>query len=79
MTTTTNKRVRIVRKEKDGITLDFKGDLGLKKASWEEFNKMYEFCPDSNLYCILKPDWQNKIKEAGELLDAALIHYLQID
>ena len=79
MTTTTNKRVRIVRKEKDGITLDFKGDLGLKKASWEEFNKMYEFCPDNNLYCILKPDWQNKMKEARELLDSALIHYLQID
>jgi hypothetical protein len=79
MTTTINKRVRIVRKEKDGITLDFKGDLGLKKAPWEEFNKMYEFCPDNNLYCILKPDWQEKMKEAGELLDAALIHYLQID
>ena len=77
--TTTSNRVRVIRKEKDGITLDFKGDIGLKKASWEEFNKMYEFCPDDKFYCILKPEWQDKMKEARELLDTALIHYLQID
>jgi hypothetical protein len=40
MTTTNNRvRIRIVREEKDGITLDFKGDLELKKISWEEFNE----------------------------------------
>lgn len=79
MTTVTNKRVRIVRKEKDGITLDFKGEIGLKKESWEEFKKMYDFCPDNNLYCVLKPEWQEKMKKAGELLDTALIYYLQVD
>ena len=75
----TNNKVRIVKKEKDGITLRF-DNLGNKKASWEEFNKMYEFCPDTNnLYCTLKPEWQEKMKKAGELLNSALIYYLQID
>jgi hypothetical protein len=79
MSIVTNNRVRIVNKSKDGITLDFKGDLGLKKATWEEFNKMYEICPDNNKWCILKSEWQEKMKKADNMLNSALIHYLQID
>ena len=79
MSTVTNNRVRIVNKSKDGITLDFKGGLGLKKVTWEEFNKMYEICPDNNKWCVLKSEWQEKMKKADNMLNAALIHYLQID
>jgi hypothetical protein len=73
------KRVRIVNKSKDGITLDFKGDLGKKKASWEEFNKMYTICQDDKMYCEVKPEWVEKLEKADKLLNLALVHYLQVD
>ncbi len=75
----TKNRVRIVNKSKETITLDFKGNIGLKTSKWDEFNKMYEICPDDKRYCILKPEWKERIEKAGKLLDQALIYYLQVD
>jgi len=34
-------RTRIVNKTKDSITLDYKGDIGKKTTTWEEFNETY--------------------------------------
>ena len=75
----TEKRVRIVNKSKDGITLDFKGSIGLKKSGWDEFNKMYEICLDDKRYCVLRPEWKERMEKAGKLLNEALVYYLQID
>jgi hypothetical protein len=36
-----NNRVRIINKTKEGCILDFKGSVGQKYITWEEFKKIY--------------------------------------
>lgn len=74
-----NQRLRIVNKSKDGITIDFKGELGLKKSTWDEFNKMYIICKDDKRYCILNPEWEKRMSEAKKMIDDCMIYYLQVD
>lgn len=73
------QRIRIVNKSKDGITLDFKGNIGLKTSSWEEFNKMFIICEDNKKYCTPNKEWVEKRDKAQELIQEALIYYLQVD
>lgn len=75
----TDNRVRIVNKSKDCITLDFKGEIGIQKSTWEEFNKIYEICQDDKRYCTIRPEWQKRLNEAEELICDAMVHYLQVD
>lgn len=75
----TIQRIRIVNKSKDGITLDFKGEVGLKKSSWEEFNKLFVICEDDKIYCTMNKKWLEKMSKTQELIQAALIFYLQVD
>ena len=35
-------RTRIVNKAKTSVTLDYKGNIGKKTITWEEFNEIYE-------------------------------------
>ena len=35
-------RTRIVNKTKTSVTLDYKGNIGKKTTSWEEFNEIYD-------------------------------------
>ena len=65
----TIQRIRIVNKSKDGITLDFKGEVGLKKSSWEEFNKLFEICEDDKKYCVPKKEFVEKINKMEIILD----------
>jgi hypothetical protein len=71
------KKVRIINKSKDSITLDL--GIQIVKATWREFNKMYVICEDNKNYCIINPEWQKRLDEAQKLVNEAMIYYLQVD
>ena len=71
------KKVRIINKSKDSITLDL--GIQIVKATWKEFNKMYVICEDNKNYCIINPEWQKRLDEAQKLVNEAMIYYLQVD
>lgn len=73
------KKLRIVNKSKDSVTLDFKGDIGIVKTTWTEFNKMYVICEDNKNYCIVNPEWQKRLDDAQKLVEESMVYYLQVD
>lgn len=42
METNKKPRTRIVNKTKTSVTLDYKGNIGKKTITWEEFNEIYD-------------------------------------
>ena len=69
-------RVRIINKSKDGVMLDFKGEIGVKKASWEEFNKIYQVCADNPMFAEPTDEYQKKLDEIEERINNAVVHFI---
>lgn len=69
-------RVRIINKSKDGVMLDFKGEIGVKKASWEEFNKIYQVCTDNPMFAEPTDEYQKKLNEIEERINNAVVHFI---
>ena len=74
-------RFRIVNKTKDSVTLDFKGDLGKKTTTWEEFNEVYNIVdkiwavPNDNAWKKL----QKQQEEFQKIVDKAVTFVILAD
>ena len=74
-------RTRIVNKTKDSVTLDFKGDIGKKTTTWEEFNEIYDIVdkiwavPNDNAWEKL----QKQQEEFQKIVDKAVTFVVLAD
>lgn len=69
-------RVRIINKSKDGVIIDFKGEIGLKKTTWEEFNKIYQICADNPMFAEPTDEHQKLLDEINEHINTAVVHFI---
>lgn len=69
-------RVRIINKSKDGVVIDFKGEIGLKKTTWEEFNKIYQICADNPMFAEPTDEHQKTLDEINEHINTAVVHFI---
>ena len=66
-----NKKLRIVKKEKDGITIKENGTS--VKFSWDEFNAGYNII--DNVYAVMNDKMVEQMTQLDELIDTATIAY----
>ena len=75
-TTRKKLRVRIIHKSKDGLMLDFKGEIGVKKTTWEEFNKIFQVCEDNPMFAEPTDEHQKKLDLVEEHINNAVVHFV---
>ena len=66
-----NKKIRIVKKEKDGITLKVNGTS--VKFSWDEFNDGYNII--DNVYAVMNDKMVEQMTQLDELVNTATTAY----
>ena len=66
-----NKKLRIVKKEKDGITI--KGNGTSVKVSWDEFNAGYNIV--DNVYAVMNDKMVEQMTQLDDLIDTATTAY----
>ena len=66
-----NKKIRIVKKEKDGITLKENGTS--VKISWDEFNDGYNIV--DNVYAVMNDKMVEQMTQLDDLIDTATTAY----
>ena len=66
-----NKKLRIVKKEKDGITIKENGTS--VKFSWDEFNAGYNIV--DNVYAVMNDKMVEQMSQLDELIDSAITAY----
>ena len=66
-----NKKIRIVKKEKDGITLKVNGTS--VKFSWDEFNDGYNIV--DNVYAVMNDKMVEQMTRLDELVNTATTAY----
>ena len=66
-----NKKLRIVKKEKDGITIKENGIS--VKFSWDEFNAGYNIV--DNVYAVMNDKMVEQMTQLDELIDTATTAY----
>lgn len=66
-----NKKIRIVKKEKDGITLKKNGTS--VKFSWDEFNDGYNIV--DNVYAVMNDKMAEQMTQLDELVNTATTAY----
>ena len=66
-----NKKLRIVKKEKDGITIKENGTS--VKFSWDEFNDGYNII--DNVYAVMNDKMVEQMTQLDELVDTATTAY----
>ena len=66
-----NKKLRIVKKEKDGITIKENGTA--VKFSWDEFNDGYNII--DNVYAVMNDKMVEQMSQLDELIDSAITAY----
>ena len=66
-----NKKLRIVKKEKDGITIKENGTS--VKFSWDEFNAGYNIV--DNVYAVMNDKMVEKMTQLDDLVDTATTAY----
>ena len=66
-----NKKLRIVKKEKDGITIKENGTS--VKFSWNEFNAGYNIV--DNVYAVMNDKMVEQMSQLDELIDSAITAY----
>ena len=66
-----NKKLRIVKKEKDGITIKENGTS--VKFSWDEFNAGYNII--DNVYAVMNDKMVEQMTQLDELIDSAITAY----
>jgi len=69
------KRFRILKKEKDGVTLNMGGHVS--KYSWDDFNQNMEMV--DKFYAVAKPEVIQKEEEVEMYLTMATLAFLRID
>lgn len=69
-----NRKFRIVKKEKDGITIKESGTF--VKFSWDEFNSGYNIV--DNVYAVMNDKMLEKMNQLDELIDTATTTYFII-
>ena len=66
-----NKKLRIVKKEKDGITIKENGTS--VKFSWDEFNAGYNIV--DNVYAVMNDKMVEQMTQLDDLIDTATTAY----
>ena len=66
-----NKKLRIVKKEKDGITIKENGTS--VKFSWDEFNDGYNII--DNVYAVMNDKMVEQMSQLDGLIDSAITAY----
>ena len=66
-----NKKLRIVKKEKDGITIKENGTS--VKFSWDEFNAGYNIV--DNVYAVMTDEMAEQMTQLDDLIDTATTAY----
>lgn len=66
-----NKKLRIIKKEKDGITIKENGTS--VKFSWDEFNAGYNIV--DNVYAVMNDKMVEQMSQLDELIDSAITAY----
>lgn len=66
----TKPRTRIVHKSKDGVTLDFKGDIGQVTTSWDEFNQIYNI--EDKIWAVFNDAAWEKVQERQKKVNEAI-------
>ena len=66
-----NKKLRIVKKEKDGITIKENGTS--VKFSWDEFNDGYNII--DKVYAVMNDKMVEQMSQLDELIDSAITAY----
>lgn len=64
-------KLRIVNKSKDGLTIDFKGEFGLKTFSWEEFKK--DFIIQDKVWAIPNENFQKRLNRIEDLIAECIV------
>lgn len=74
-------RTRIVNKTKTSVTLDYKGNIGKKTTTWEEFNEIYDIV--DKIWAIPKDEaWKGMLEKQNKfqkIVDKAVMFVILAD
>ena len=74
-------RTRIVNKTKTSVTLDYKGNIGKKTTTWEEFNEIYDIV--DKLWAVPKDEvWKGMLEKQDKfqkIVDKAVTFVILAD
>ena len=65
----TKKKLRIVNKSKEYITIDIRNAGGLIKMSWNIFKRLFDISKEDNKYCYTKEDNNETYNKFRKLLN----------
>ena len=81
METNKKPRTRIVNKTKTSVTLDYKGNIGKKTTTWEEFNEIYDIV--DKIWAVPKDEvWKGMLEKQDkfqEIVDKAVTFAILAD
>ena len=81
METNKKPRTRIVNKTKTSVTLDYKGNIGKKTTTWEEFNEIYNVV--DKIWAVPKDEvWKGMLEKQNKfqkIVDKAVTFVILAD
>lgn len=69
-------RVRVIKKEKDGVTLKRFGNVN--KLTWEQFNMEFEFTDEKRLFAVLTKEAFSLYKKSQDVLSMAVAIFRKV-
>jgi len=76
--TSTKKKLRIVNKSKDSITIDIRNAGGLIKMNWNIFKRLFDVSKEDKKYCYTKEDNNETYNKFRKLLNNAVYAFGKI-
>jgi hypothetical protein len=74
----TKKKIRIVNKSKEDITIDIRNSGGIIKMSWNIFKSLFDICKDNTKFCVTKEDNNKSYNTFKKLLTNAVYAFSKI-
>lgn len=69
---TTKKKLRIVNKSKESVTIDIRSAGGIIKMSWNIFKSLFDVCKDDTKFCQTKEETNETYNKFRKLLNNAV-------
>lgn len=74
----TKKKIRIVNKSKESITIDIRNAGGIIKMSWNIFKSLFDICEEDTKFCYTKEDNNATYVKFRRLLNRAVDSFSKI-
>lgn len=68
----TKRKLRIVNKNKESVTLDIRNEGGIIKMSWDIFRSLFDICEEDTKFCYTKEDDNATYIKFRKLLNKAV-------